>query len=298
MGGPGSCGQSGSHGWSGSHQLSCSRRHTRSHRRCLLVDQQEQVPSVVATPGTLQRGEPPPTALSDPGGRSPLRNVALERVPWPVLRCPTKVSQWEGTLVPNPLLTHTLNTFWEGTHPGRGAEEEGPPVRPVAQTPPGWPLQVDWVAWPICGYPGLVGRAMGDARCRGPLTACLEGKGLLWGAYGEIPGWKWEKWLLHPASSAVYLERIGFCHPWTPRMGSQDFCLGQPRKTWAYAKAVQYRAEKVKPLLPGKPCQLAESVLELRQAMEPLTTFQDSEVLGDDTIPCSMEVCHTILSLP
>ena len=68
-------------------------------------------------------------------------------------------------------------------------------------------------------------------------------------------------------------------------MGSQDYCLGQPRKTLAYGEALQYWEERVKPPIPGEPCQFVGSVLELGQAMGPFTTFDDSEVLGDDTIP-------------
>ena len=82
-----------------------------------------------------------------------------------------------------------------------------------------------------------------------------------------------------------YIGKDGFLPPLDPRMGSQDYQLGQPRKTLAYVKALQYWVEWVKPLIPGKPHQLAGSVLELRQAMDPLTTFQDSKVLSDDTIP-------------
>ena len=102
-------------------------------------------------------------------------------------------------------------------------------------------------------------------------------------------------------STLPVLKCIGkdqFLPPLNPRMGSQDYCLGQPRKTLAYAKALQYWAEKAKTLLPGKAHQLTESILELRQAMEPHTTFQDSGFLGDDTIPCSPEVCHTIQGHP
>ena len=66
-------------------------------------------------------------------------------------------------------------------------------------------------------------------------------------------------------------------------MGSQD--LGQPRKILAYAKALQHWVERVKLTIPSEPHQLARSVLELRQAMVPLMTFQDSEVLCDDLTP-------------
>ena len=34
--------------------------------------------------------------------------------------------------------------------------------------------------------------------------------------------------------------------------------------------------------MPGEPCQLAECVQELRESMEPLTTFTDVEVFGND----------------
>ena len=67
-------------------------------------------------------------------------------------------------------------------------------------------------------------------------------------------------------------------------MGSQDYCLGQPIKTLAYAQALQYWVERAKPLIPSESCQLVESVLELRQAMEPLTTFEDSAVLACDAV--------------
>ena len=66
-------------------------------------------------------------------------------------------------------------------------------------------------------------------------------------------------------------------------MGSQDYCLVQPRKTLAYAKDLQYWAERAKPSIPSEPSQLAKSILELRQAMESFMTFKDSEVLGNNT---------------
>ena len=63
--------------------------------------------------------------------------------------------------------------------------------------------------------------------------------------------------------------------------GSQDFWLTQPQKTLAYVKALPYWAEKAQPLIHSKPHHLAESVLELWQMMELLTTFTDEEVLED-----------------
>ena len=63
--------------------------------------------------------------------------------------------------------------------------------------------------------------------------------------------------------------------------GSKDFHLTQPQKTLAYVKVLQYWAEKAQPPIPGKPHQLAESMLELWHMMELLTTFTDEEVLED-----------------
>ena len=65
------------------------------------------------------------------------------------------------------------------------------------------------------------------------------------------------------------------------QFSSHDFQFTQPQKTLAYVKALQYWAEKAQPLVPGKPCHLAESVLELWQVMEPLVSFSDEEALKD-----------------
>ena len=73
-------------------------------------------------------------------------------------------------------------------------------------------------------------------------------------------------------------------------MGSQDYCLGQSMKTLADAKALQYWAERTKPPILGKPHQLVGSILELRQAIKPFTTFKDSEVLSNNTAPWSHDV--------
>ena len=79
---------------------------------------------------------------------------------------------------------------------------------------------------------------------------------------------------------------------------SQDFWLTQPQKTLAYAKALQYWAEKAQPPIPSKPHQLAENVLELWQMMELLTVFMDEEVLDD--IPSSnwMKIMPSRLAEP
>ena len=53
--------------------------------------------------------------------------------------------------------------------------------------------------------------------------------------------------------------------------------MRQPQKTLAYTKALQYWVEKAQPPLLGEPHQMAESVLELWQAMEPITMFTNIE---------------------
>ena len=65
------------------------------------------------------------------------------------------------------------------------------------------------------------------------------------------------------------------------QFSSQDIWLTQPQKTLAYGKALQYWAEKAQLPIPGNPCQLAESMLELWWMMAPLTMFMDEEVLED-----------------
>ena len=63
------------------------------------------------------------------------------------------------------------------------------------------------------------------------------------------------------------------------RFGGQDYCMRQPQKTLAYAKALQYWAEKAQPAPLGRHHQMAESMLELQRTMEPLTMFTNAEVL-------------------
>ena len=75
------------------------------------------------------------------------------------------------------------------------------------------------------------------------------------------------------------LEKYKFMLPPDLWFGTRDYWLMQPQQTLTYARALQYWAEKGQPLIPDVPCCLAESVLELRQAIEPLVTFSDEEVL-------------------
>ena len=107
----------------------------RIYRRHLQLASKSRTPQQSATPRTLPRGGLPPLALSDAGGRSPLRNIVLGRIPqcgrsppWPrPRRHMTEVSWFKGTLVPHPLQTQILKTSWEGTHPSREQKEGGTP---------------------------------------------------------------------------------------------------------------------------------------------------------------------------
>ena len=62
------------------------------------------------------------------------------------------------------------------------------------------------------------------------------------------------------------------------RFGSWDYCLKQPQKTLAYAKALQHWANLAKPTLLGESHQLVECIKELREWMEPFITFTDAQV--------------------
>ena len=66
------------------------------------------------------------------------------------------------------------------------------------------------------------------------------------------------------------------------RFGAQDFWLKQPKRTLAYATALQHWAKAAKPLQLSEPHQLAEYVKELKRCMRPLTMFTEQQVLLKD----------------
>ena len=63
---------------------------------------------------------------------------------------------------------------------------------------------------------------------------------------------------------------------------SQDCRLRQPRRSLAYAKALQFWAEKAQLPWAGKLHQLAVCITEFRESMKPLATFTDEDVLAND----------------
>ena len=126
-----SCGWSGSHGQLGSHWHSCSRRCTRSHRRCLPVNQQEQIPSVVGCPGdSAKRWAPSPSPVRSrrqvifkESGTGESASV-WESPPQPQPRRHLKEGSelTKGDLGPPPSLDLDLEHFLGGCLPQQGAE--------------------------------------------------------------------------------------------------------------------------------------------------------------------------------
>ena len=91
---------------------------------------------------------------------------------------------------------------------------------------------------------------------------------------------RWEDSSNFSATPASYaLGRDHFLPPKDMRFGSHDYWLQQPEKNLTYARAFQHWAEKTQLPCPCEPHQLAEFVLELCHAVEPLMTFLDKEVL-------------------
>ena len=78
------------------------------------------------------------------------------------------------------------------------------------------------------------------------------------------------------------IQRIAFLPFSTAKFCIQDYQMKQPQKTLVYAKVLQLWVEKAQLPLLGQSHQLAECVQELRESMEPLTTFTDKEVLSND----------------
>ena len=81
-----------------------------------------------------------------------------------------------------------------------------------------------------------------------------------------------------------------FLLPRDGRFASHGICLGQVQHTVAYMMALQYWAKWVHPPIPGQPRQLAESMQELWQVMEPLVSFGEEEVFATMALSNWMEV--------
>ena len=71
-----------------------------------------------------------------------------------------------------------------------------------------------------------------------------------------------------------------FLLPWDLRFPYQDLWEEQQKKTMAYTQALQCLAERANLPMPGQPCLLARSVLELHETMEWYVSFSDDTILG------------------
>ena len=75
--------------------------------------------------------------------------------------------------------------------------------------------------------------------------------------------------------------------PWVNmKFGSVDIRICQPKKTLAYARALQHWVELTNSPMPGQPHPLVEYMIELRESMAPFTTFMDAEVFSEVEGPC------------
>ena len=152
----------------------------------------------------------------------------------------------EGDLGPSPLLSWTLNTYWEGTRPSREQKEGGTPGKtcctnlPLMTTVSGLSggQCVDMPAW----WREL--QAISDVEDHWELVQKVRASFEVPMAQYQARGGKNDYSAL-PAPKCIGKKR--FLSPLDPRMDSQDYHLGQPRKTLAYAKALQCWAERAKP---------------------------------------------------
>ena len=81
-----------------------------------------------------------------------------------------------------------------------------------------------------------------------------------------------------------------FLPPGGGNFTSVDYWMKQFQKTLAYAKALQFWVKKAQPPWAGQPCQLVASVRELRDVMEPLTSFTKEEILSEDLLSMWVKV--------
>ena len=101
-------------------------------------------------------------------------------------------------------------------------------------------------------------------------------------SFEVLKAWNWAKGVDKDYTlplTHLSIKKYKFMPPPDLRFGSQDCWLVQPCQTLTYTRALQYWAEKAPPLIPTEPCHLVESVVELQQAMEPLVSFTEEEVL-------------------
>ena len=94
------------------------------------------------------------------------------------------------------------------------------------------------------------------------------------------------------------LERDAFLPISTGNFSCQDYQMKQPQKTLTYTKALQFWLEKAQLPPLGQLDQLAECVRELRDYLEPLTSFTDEEALTNDMLLHRVKVTSSRHSEP
>ena len=281
-------GWSASHGQLGSHWHSHSRRHTRSHRRHLPVNQKELVPSVGGCPGDSAKMRSPSPNPVRPRKQvtfqdsSPRRNTKVKQVvPSTSGNRQSLKGYWftaavlgrrtQGLGYPPELDPQALAFLSGAGAPYTGDDDDSDWCS--MQEPP-YDNSNEWVTWHTC-------------QCRDPS---------MWPNPWKVPNQRdtvqFTKWIqasfqmprvryltlkmendysVPPAPHC--LERDAFLPLSAGNFSSQDYRMKQTQKTLAYAKALQFWVEKAQPPQPSQPHQLAVCMHELRESMEPLTSF-------------------------
>ena len=133
------------------------------------------------------------------------------------------------------------------------------------------------------GYPKLVAGIGDDSRCGQHPGASLKDTGLFWASpVDEWGTWHWHlHWQLLSGPTAPHcLCQKDFLSLPDLRFPCQDLCKEQWKKTVAYAQALQCWAARANLPMPGQPCLLVGSVLELHKKMEQYISFSNDIILG------------------
>ena len=130
---------------------------------------------------------------------------------------------------------------------------------------PAWWLRARW------RFPPLGIQSILPSRCAGFLPV-LQGKVHL--------GTKENDYALPPVPHCIVWDT--FLPQTESNFTSQDYRLRQSKTTLVLTKSLQFWVEKALPTQTNRLCQLAACVRELREAMEPLTSFTDEDILVND----------------
>ena len=234
------------------------------------------------TQGNLQGGRLPHPVLSDPGGGSPLKTspptttgrqspeaASSQLQPWA-----EEPKDLEHPSELDPL----VQEFLSGTGSPRGEEDK--PDQPLTPEP-SLDSHCEWVRWhahwveTLAWWPEL----------QKLLTQrnIIEFAKQVWASF-QLPKVKYLTLGLNndhmPPPIPHCIEYDAYLPFGNGNFASQDYQMKQPQKIPAYAKALQFWAEKAQPPQAGQPHHLAACVKELREAMGPLMLFTDEDVFA------------------